>query len=128
MPFGLGGVRADMSMYGGPDNAYWGGEALPDGASALTGVSDSPQDQGVVGLVFDASFYDNSTSSTTSPLAWRHYDPTGRASAPSTKATGNSSARCLPRASTVTPIRRRRWGTPTVWHVQQLLHGRRPNR
>ena len=81
MPFGLGGVRADMGMYGGPDNAYWGGEALPDGASALTGVSDSPQDQGgVVGLVFDASFYDNSdlVNNVTSYAFWRHYDPTGQ--------------------------------------------------
>ena len=79
--FGLGGVRADMGMYGGPDNAYWGGEALPDGASALTGVSDSPQDQGgVVGLVFDASFYDNSdlVNNVTSYAFWRHYDPTGQ--------------------------------------------------
>ena len=57
MPFGLGGVRADMGMYGGPNNAYWGGEALPDGASSVTSVSDSPQDQGnVVGLTFGASF------------------------------------------------------------------------
>ena len=81
MPFGLGGVRADMGMYGGPDNAYWGGQALPDGASALTGVSDSPQDQGgVVGLVFDASFYDNSdlVNNVTSYAFWRHYDPTGQ--------------------------------------------------
>ena len=81
MPFGLGGVRADMGMYGGPDNAYWGGEALPDGASVLTGVSDSPQDQGsVVGLVFDASFYDNSdlVNNVTSYAFWRHYDPTGQ--------------------------------------------------
>lgn len=81
MPFGLGGVRADMGMYGGPDNAFWGGEALPDGASALTGVSDSPQDQGgVVGLVFDASFYDNSdlVNNVTSYAFWRHYDPTGQ--------------------------------------------------
>ena len=81
MPFGLGGVRADMGMYGGPDNAYWGGEALPDGASALTSVSDSPQDQGgVVGLVFDASFYDNSdlVNNVTSYAFWRHYDPTGQ--------------------------------------------------
>jgi hypothetical protein len=81
MPFGLGGVRADMGMYGGPNNAFWGGEALPDGASALTGVSDSPQDQGgVVGLVFDASFYDNSdlVNNVTSYAFWRHYDPTGQ--------------------------------------------------
>ena len=38
MPYGLGGVRADMGMYGGPDNGYWGGLALPDGASTLQAV------------------------------------------------------------------------------------------
>ena len=82
MPFGLGGVRADMGMYGGPDNAYWGGEALPDGASALNSITDSPQDQGgVVGLTFGASFYDNSelVNNVTSYAFWRHYDPTGQA-------------------------------------------------
>ena len=24
MPMGLGGARADMGMYGGPNNQYWG--------------------------------------------------------------------------------------------------------
>ena len=80
MPFGLGGVRADMGLYGGPDNAYWGGDALPDGSCVLTSVTDSPQDQGgVVGVVFDASFYDNSdlVNNVTHYAFWRHYDPTG---------------------------------------------------
>ena len=27
MPFGMGGLRADMGAYGGPENAGWGGEA-----------------------------------------------------------------------------------------------------
>jgi len=80
MPFGLGGVRADMGIYGGPDNAYWGGDALPDGASTLSSISDSPQDQGgIVGVVFGASFYDNSdlVNNVTHYAFWRHYDPTG---------------------------------------------------
>jgi hypothetical protein len=80
MPYGLGGVRADMGIYGGPDNAYWGGNALPDGASILSSISDSPQDQGgVVGVVFGASFYENSelVNNVTHYAFWRHYDPTG---------------------------------------------------
>ena len=80
MPYGLGGVRADMGMYGGPDNAYWGGLALPDGASSLLTVQDSPQDQGnSVGLTFSSSFYDNSelVNNVTHYAFWRHFDPTG---------------------------------------------------
>ena len=80
MPYGLGGVRADMGMYGGPDNAYWGGLALPDGASTLQSVQDSPQDQGnTVGLTFSSSFYDNSelVNNVTHYAFWRHFDPTG---------------------------------------------------
>ena len=82
MPYGLGGVRADMGMYGGPDNAYWGGLALPDGASNLQAVEDSPQDQGnTVGLTFSSSFYDNSdlVNNVTHYAFWRHFDPTGEA-------------------------------------------------
>jgi len=81
MPYGLGGIRADMGMYGGPANAYWGGEALPDGASTLSGVTDSPQDQGnTVGLTFTGSYYDNSelVNNVTHYAFWRHYDPTGQ--------------------------------------------------
>ena len=80
MPYGLGGVRADMGMYGGPDNGYWGGLALPDGASNLQAVEDSPQDQGnTVGLTFSSSFYDNSdlVNNVTHYAFWRHFDPTG---------------------------------------------------
>ena len=82
MPYGLGGVRADMGMYGGPDNAYWGGLALPDGASTLQAVEDAPQDQGnTVGLTFSSSFYDNSelVNNVTHYAFWRHFDPTGEA-------------------------------------------------
>jgi hypothetical protein len=81
MPYGLGGVRADMGMYGGPANAYWGGEALPDGSSVISAVSDSPQDQGnTVGLTFSGSYYDNSdlVNNVTHYAFWRHYDPTGQ--------------------------------------------------
>ena len=81
MPYGLGGVRADMGMYGGPANAYWGGQALPDGSSVISAVSDSPQDQGnTVGLTFSGSYYDNSdlVNNVTHYAFWRHYDPTGQ--------------------------------------------------
>ena len=80
MPYGLGGVRADMGMYGGPDNGYWGGLALPDGASTLQAVEDTPQDQGnTVGLTFSSSFYDNNdlVNNVTHYAFWRHFDPTG---------------------------------------------------
>ena len=80
MPFGLGGVRADMGMYGGLDNAYWGGQALPDGAALLTAILDSPQDQGnQVGLIWDASYFDNSAlvNNVTHYSIWRHFDATG---------------------------------------------------
>ena len=81
MPFGLGGVRADMGIYGGPENAYWGGNPLPAGASVIETISDSPQDQGnVVGLTYSGSFYDNSelVNNVTHYAFWRHYDPTGQ--------------------------------------------------
>ncbi|MDB4796050.1 T9SS type A sorting domain-containing protein, partial [Flavobacteriales bacterium] len=80
MPYGLGGVRADMGMYGGPANGYWGGLALPDGASTLQAVEDTPQDQGnTVGLTFSSSFYDNNdlVNNVTHYAFWRHFDPTG---------------------------------------------------
>ena len=60
MPYGLGGVRADIGIYGGPDNWFWGGTAVPDGAVNISSVEDKPQDQGGnVGVVFDASVWDN---------------------------------------------------------------------
>ena len=97
MPYGLGGVRADMGMYGGPDNGYWGGLALPDGASNLQAVEDSPQDQGnTVGLTFSSSFYDNSdlVNNVTHYAFWRHFDPTGEAIARLQRATGNCWVKC----------------------------------
>ena len=36
MPMGLGGVRADMGMYGGPNNQYWGGGIISDEALRST--------------------------------------------------------------------------------------------
>ena len=59
IPYGLGSSRADMGMYGGPANDYWGGQAPPDGAVQITDVFDIPQDQGgFVGLHFTASPFD----------------------------------------------------------------------
>ena len=46
MPYGLGGVRADIGIYGGPDNWFWGGTPVPDGSPLITSIEDSPQDQG----------------------------------------------------------------------------------
>ena len=59
IPYGLGSSRADMGMYGGPANDYWGGQAPPDGAVQITDVFDIPQDQGgFVGMHFTASPFD----------------------------------------------------------------------
>ena len=59
IPYGLGSSRADMGMYGGPANAYWGGQAPPDGAVVITDIFDIPDDQGgEVGLHFTASPFD----------------------------------------------------------------------
>ena len=59
IPYGLGSSRADMGMYGGPANEYWGGQAPPDGAVQITDVFDIPQDQGgFVGMHFTASPFD----------------------------------------------------------------------
>ena len=44
MPFGLGGVRADMGMYGGPTTHT--GAVKPCRGERTDGVSDNPQDQG----------------------------------------------------------------------------------
>ena len=35
MPPGLGLVRADLGMYGGPNNTVWGGTAIPDGEPVI---------------------------------------------------------------------------------------------
>ena len=80
MPMGLGGVRADMGMYGGPNNQYWGGSIISDGSSSLDGVVDIPQDQGnMLGLTFSASFWDNNTAidPVTNYSIWRHLDASG---------------------------------------------------
>ena len=80
MPYGLGGVRADIGIYGGPDNWFWGGTPVPDGAPVLTSIEDSPQDQGgIAGVLFDASVWDNSTlvNNVTHYSIWRNYDISG---------------------------------------------------
>jgi hypothetical protein len=82
MPMGLGGVRADMGMYGGPNNAYWGGDVISDGSSSLNAVSDIPQDQGnTLGLAFSSSFWDNNSAidPVTEYTVWRHMDVGGSA-------------------------------------------------
>jgi len=80
MPFGLGGVRADIGIYGGPDNWFWGGEPIPDGSPIITEISDSPQDQGgTVGVLFDKSVWDDNTleNKVTSYSIWRNFDSNG---------------------------------------------------
>ena len=80
MPYGLGGVRADIGIYGGPDNWFWGGTPVPDGSPVLTSVVDNPQDQGsLAGVLFDASVWDNSTlvNNVTHYSIWRNYDMNG---------------------------------------------------
>ena len=59
IPLGLGSSRADMGMYGGPSNAYWGGQAPPDGSVTITDVFDIPNDQGgLLGIQFSSSPFD----------------------------------------------------------------------
>jgi hypothetical protein len=59
IPMGLGSSRADMGMYGGPANAYWGGQAPPDGSVIITDIFDIPNDQGgQLGIQFTASPFD----------------------------------------------------------------------
>ena len=41
MPFGMGGLRADMGACG--ENAGWGGEAAPSGSATIANISDSPK-------------------------------------------------------------------------------------
>ena len=80
MPFGLGGVRADLGMYGGPGNWFWGGNPIPDGSALIIDIDDTPQDQGgVVGVIFDKSVWDNFdlTNRVTHYSFWRHYDVNG---------------------------------------------------
>tara|TARA_B110000003_G_scaffold22369_1_gene21536 strand:- start:2511 stop:6977 length:4467 start_codon:yes stop_codon:yes gene_type:complete len=80
MPYGLGGVRADIGIYGGQDNWFWGGIPVPDGSPVITSIEDSPQDQGsVAGVLFDASVWDNSAlvNNVTHYAIWRNYDILG---------------------------------------------------
>ena len=80
MPFGLGGVRADVGIYGGPDNWFWGGDPIPDGSPIVTAISDSPQDQGgQVGVLFNKSVWDNNEleNKVVSYSIWRHFDSNG---------------------------------------------------
>jgi len=80
MPYGLGGVRSDVGIYGGPDNWFWGGIPVPDGSPILTSIEDIPQDQGgMAGVLFDASVWDNSTltNNVTHYAIWRHFDISG---------------------------------------------------
>ena len=80
MPYGLGGVRSDLGIYGGPDNWYWGGTPVPDGSPVITAIEDAPQDQGgTAGVLFDKSIWDNSSliNNVTHYSIWRHYDING---------------------------------------------------
>ncbi len=80
MPYGLGGVRADVGIYGGPDNWYWGGTPVPDGSPVLSSIQDIPQDQGGnAAIVFDASVWDNSSlvNNVTHYSIWRNFDANG---------------------------------------------------
>jgi hypothetical protein len=59
IPYGLGSSRADMGMYGGPENEFWGGQAPPDGSVVITDVFDIPNDQGgQLGIQFSAAPFD----------------------------------------------------------------------
>ena len=80
MPYGLGGVRADIGIYGGPDNWFWGGTPVPDGSPTVTSIEDTPQDQGgFAGVLFDKSVWDNPSlvNNVTHYSIWRHYDVNG---------------------------------------------------
>ena len=59
MPPGLGLVRSDIGIYGGPGNVIWGGEAIPEGEPVIDNIVDLPQDQGGnVGIQYSASIFD----------------------------------------------------------------------
>ena len=85
MPPGLGLVRADLGMYGGPNNTVWGGTAIPDGEPVIDHVVDLPADQGgTVGIQYSASIFDygHTGYDVTSYSFWRELD-VGRSGAPS---------------------------------------------
>ena len=130
MPFGIGGLHADMGAYGGPNNAGWGGEAAPSGEVTLSGITDSPQDQGnMVGVAFSASAFDNAVidDNVTSYAFWRHYDPTGQSIGSLDEGNweliGEMPAQSFPGYAYQAPTLEHE----RVWHFQQLLHGRRSN-
>ena len=52
MPPGLGNVRADLGMYGGPGNTIWGGSEIPDGEPEISQVVDLQMTR-VEALVFN---------------------------------------------------------------------------
>jgi len=84
MPAGIGKVRADMGAYGGPDNAYWGGQPVPDGSPVISSVADIPDDQGgYVGVEFDASIFDGEHTAfdVTHYSFWREMDLDGERAA-----------------------------------------------
>ena len=83
MPEGLGSPIADMGMYGGPANWFWGGgtPVSPSfGAPILTTIQDILQDQGSnVALSWDASLWDDYTinNRVEEYSIWRHLDING---------------------------------------------------
>ena len=80
MPYGLGGVRSDIGVYGGPDNWFWGGNPIPDGSALIVDIDDTPQDQGgIVGIIFNKSVWDDFdlVNRVTHYSFWRHYDVNG---------------------------------------------------
>ena len=81
MPAGLGTVISDMGVYGGPNNAYWGGQPVPDGNPSIVNIQDIPQDEGGwVGLQFHGSIfdYDHFGYDITHYSVWRAMDVDGQ--------------------------------------------------
>ena len=81
MPPGLGTVVSDMGVYGGPNNAYWGGQSVPDGTPSIVDILDIPQDEGGwVGLQFNGSIfdYDHFGYDITHYSVWRAMDVDGQ--------------------------------------------------
>jgi len=77
MPPGIGGVRADLGMYGGPGNTIWGGLGIPPGEPVIDQIVDLPNDQGgYVGVQYSGSIfdYDHSGYDIDSYSFWRELD------------------------------------------------------
>ena len=90
--------RADVGIYGGPGNWFWGGEPIPDGSPIITAITDSPQDQGgTVGVLFDKSVWDDNTleNKVTSYSIWRNFDSNGNSIDTITEVIGNLWDICL---------------------------------